>query len=338
MTPLFKIKSLSEMTGCEIFGKAEHLNPGGSVKYRTALGIIDDAENRGHIQPGDTLVEGTAGNTGIGIATIAAERNYRCLIVMPDNQAEEKYAILRKLGAEVVTTPPSPFSDQNHFYHLARRLADEKANAYWVNQFENLANFRAHYSTTGREIWEQLNGMVDCFVTSAGTGGTIAGVSRFLKEKNPQVHVRLVDPLGSGLHSYIEQGVFAATGTSMTEGIGIMRLTANFREARVDDAVQVDDQKMISMLYHLAHHDKLLVGTSTALNLYGAYEYALENKNSGMKIVTILCDSALRYKSKVFNEQFLADRKLLPIADLSSACASGLQWKAFSWLVKLRRS
>ncbi len=309
-TPLIKIKSLSEITGCEIYGKAEFLNPGGSVKDRTALGIIQEAERSGALRPGDTIVEGTAGNTGIGLATLAPQMGYKCLIVMPNNQAQEKYDTLKALGVELVTVPPCPFANENHFYHTARRLSEERSNCFWANQFENTANFNIHYQTTGKEIYQQLNGQIDAFISSVGTGGTIAGVSRYLKEKNPSIHVRLADPMGSGLYSYVTAREIASTGSSITEGIGIMRITANFKEALVDSAVQVGDQEMISMLYHLARHDGLLVGTSAALNVFASYRYALSHKNSRKKIVTILCDSALRYQSKIFNPEFLTSKGL----------------------------
>jgi cysteine synthase A len=313
-TALIKIKSLSEISGCEIFGKAEFLNPGGSVKDRAALGMIDAAEKQGLLKPGATIIEGSAGNTGIGLATVAAQRGYKCLIVMPNNQATEKYETLHALGADVVTVDPCPFSNQNHFYHTAKRISEERPGSFWANQFENTANFQAHYETTGPEIWEQTQGEINAFVVSAGTGGTIAGVSNFLKKKNPKIHVRLADPMGSGLYSYLTLGQMVATGSSITEGIGIMRLTANFKLAQVDDAVQVDDQDMISMLYHLAHYEGLLVGTSAALNVFAAFKYALENKNKNLKIVTMLCDSALRYQSKLFNPKFLKEKNLQPQA------------------------
>lgn len=311
-TPLVRIQSLSEVTGCEIFGKAEFLNPGGSVKDRAALEILDEAEQNSWLRPEGIIVEGTAGNTGIGLATLAPQRGYQCLIVMPNNQAQEKYDILRALGAELVTVPPCPFADPNHFYHTAQRLAGERPGSYWANQFENLASFRAHYRTTGPEIWEQMRGRVDAFVAAAGTGGTLAGVSRFLKEQNKSTHIRLADPMGSGLYSYIKTGELKATGSSITEGIGIMRLTANFKEALIDDAVQVTDQDMISMLYHLAENEGLLVGPSSALNVQAAYQYAMEHRGSGQRIVTVLCDSGLRYQSKVFNSSFLAEKNLQP--------------------------
>ena len=311
-TPLIKIKSLSDFTGCNIFGKAEFLNPGGSVKDRTALGIINDAEKSGLLNPGFTIVEGTAGNTGIGLAAIAAQRGYPCLIVMPNNQSQEKYDTLKALGVELITVAPCPFANENHFYHTAKRLASERPKTFWANQFENLSNFKIHYESTGPEIWEQLDGNLDAFITSAGTGGTLAGVSKFLKEKNTNVFIQLVDPEGSGLFSFIKNGKIESTGSSITEGIGIMRLTANFKEAKVDDAVQVKDQDMISMLYHLAKHDGLLVGTSAALNVFAAFQYALQFKKTGKNIVTVLCDSAQRYQSKIFNPIFLAEKKLVP--------------------------
>ena len=265
------------------------------------------------MRPGFTIVEGTAGNTGIGLATIAAERGYKCLIVMPNNQAQEKYDTLRALGAELVTVDPVPFANENHLYHTARRLAEARPNSFWANQFENPANYRFHEASTGPEIWTQTDGQISAFVVSAGTGGTLAGVSRFLKSKSAEVRVRLADPAGSGLFSYFKKGqLIANPGSSITEGIGIMRLTSNFKEARIDEAVTVTDQEMISTLYHLARQDGLLVGTSAALNVYAAYRYAMENRGRGLKIVTMLCDSALRYQSRIFNPTFLAEKGLNP--------------------------
>ncbi len=311
-TPLIKIESLSKLTGCEIYGKAEFLNPGGSVKDRAALGIIEQAEADGLLKPGFRIVEGTAGNTGIGLATIANQKGYPCTIVMPNNQAAEKYQTLQALGVELVTVDPCPFANQNHFYHTARRISEEKANCFWSNQFENTANYKMHFKTTGPEIWEQTGGQVDAFLAAVGTGGTLAGVSKFLKSQNPKIHIRLVDPFGSGLFSYFKTGQMASTGTSITEGIGIMRLTENFKNAQIDEAVQVTDQQMISMLYHLAKHDGLLVGTSAALNVFAAYEYAKAHQGKKLKVVTILCDSALRYQSKLFNSDFLREKSLDP--------------------------
>lgn len=309
-TPLIKILSLSEITGCEIYGKAEFLNPGGSVKDRAALGMILQAEKDGFLKEGFTLVEGTAGNTGIGLATLAASRGYKCLIVMPNNQSQEKYEILNALGADVIKVDPVPFANENHFYHTARKISESLLKSFWVNQFENLANFQTHFDTMGPEIWQQTDGKIDAFLAAVGTGGTLAGVSQYLKSQNSNVHIRLVDPMGSGLFNLVKNKKMLSTGSSITEGIGIMRETANFKKALIDDAVQVTDQDMISMLYYLAKKEGLLVGTSAALNVYGAYQYAMENQNSGQKIVTVLCDSAMRYQSKVFNHEFLESRGL----------------------------
>lgn len=316
-TPLLYLPSLSKKTGCHIYAKAEYLNPGGSVKDRTALGIIKDAERRGILKPGMTIVEGTAGNTGIGLATIAAQRGYRCLMVLPDNQSVEKYQTLEALNVEVKKVPPCPFADQNHFYHQARKISESDTQKYfWANQFENTANFQAHYETTGPEIWQQMDQKVDIFCAAVGTGGTLAGVSKFLKEKNPKCEIVLLDPMGSGLYEYIKNGQIKSVGSSVTEGIGIMRLTDNFKQAKIDGALQINDQQMITMLYYLAQHEGLLVGTSAALNVYGAYRLALSNQNSGKNIVTILCDSALRYQSKVFNSEWLNEKKLTPAKNL----------------------
>lgn len=312
-TPLVYIKSLSALTGCQIWAKAEFLNPGGSVKDRTALGIIEQAEKENLLQPGFTIVEGTAGNTGIGIATISAQRGYKSVIVMPNNQSLEKYSTLSALGAEVISVPPCPFANENHFYHTAKRIAAERSNSFWANQFENKANYEYHLKTTGPEIWQQSENKIDVFVSAVGTGGTIAGVSRYLKSQNPNIKIVLADPFGSGLFSYVKTGKIQSTGSSITEGIGIMRITANFKEAVIDEALQISDQQMISMLYHIAQADGLLIGTSSALNLYAAYMYALRHKNQNKNIVTLICDSANRYQSKVFNESFLNEKGLKPL-------------------------
>ncbi len=314
-TPLLKLDSLSRLTGCEIYGKAEFLHIGGSVKDRAAEAMLDAALASGELSPGGVLVEGTAGNTGIGLAVYAARKQISCVIVMPDNQSAEKYQTLQALGVELIRVPPCPFSNPDHFYHTARRIAQERG-AFWVNQFENTANYRAHYHTTGPEIWEQTSGNVDAFLCAAGTGGTIGGVSRFLKEKNPAVQIGLIDPAGSGLHSYLTTGELKASGSSITEGIGIMRLTENFRAATIDGSQVVNDQDMISMLFHLARQEGLLVGTSSALNAFGAYAYAAAHQGSGKVIVTILCDSGSRYASKIFDEVFLHGKNLDPMRPL----------------------
>lgn len=311
-TPLIKIKSLSEQTGCHIWGKAEFLNPGGSVKDRAALGIIRQAEKDGKIKRGSTIYDGTAGNTGIGLATLAAQMGYKVKLVLPDNQAIEKYLTLEALGAEIVKVKPVPFVNQEHFYHQARRLAESDPNGYWANQFENLANYQFHLETTGPEIWEQTNHQITDFCAAVGTGGTLAGVSNFLKGKNKNIHVALIDPLGSGLYNYITKGEMTTEGASVTEGIGIMRLTANFQAAKVDEALRVTDKEMIDMLYHLAQTEGLLVGTSAALNIFGAWKIAQRHQGQGRNIVTILCDGALRYQSKIFNTTWLKEKNLIP--------------------------
>jgi cysteine synthase len=312
-TPLFALTSLSKRTGCELFGKAEYMNPGGSIKDRAAKGMIRDAERKGQLTSGATIVEGTAGNTGIGLAVLGIERGYRVVVTMPDNQAREKYDYLEAMGVDVRKVPVVPFANPSHFYHQARALS-EQHGWFWANQFENTANSDFHYETTGPEVWAQMDGRVDVFVSSVGTGGTISGVSRFLKEKNPALEVVLIDPLGSGLYCYVKDGKVEGAGSSITEGIGIMRLTENFRSARVDSALRVSDQAMIEMLYHLARSDALLVGTSAALNVRGAYEVAKTYQGSGKRIVTLLCDHGSRYTSKVLNPEFLGLKGLTPLA------------------------
>lgn len=313
-TPLIRIHSLSRSTGCEIYGKAEFLNPGGSVKDRTAFALIADAQARGALKPGSIIYEGTAGNTGIGLATYAALNGYQTCLVLPDNQSQEKYQTLEALGARLLKVKPVPFADPSHFYHTARRMAEADPKGFWADQFENTANFRFHYQTTGAEIWEQTEGRVTQFCAAVGTGGTLAGVSRHLKEKNDQVRVTLADPTGSGMFQYLRTGEIKSEGSSVTEGIGIMRLTANFKEARIDEALRVSDQEMINMLYHLARHEGLLVGTSAALNVHAAWKIAQAHAGSGHVIVTILCDSALRYQSRIFNPEWLAQKGLKPEA------------------------
>ena len=248
-TPLLRLRTLSERTGNDVLGKAEFMNPGGSIKDRAAKGMIRDAEAKGLLKPGATIVEGTAGNTGIGLALLGRERGYRVVVTMPDNQAREKYDLLEAMGAEVRKVPVVPFANEHHFFHAARKLAE--ANGwFWPNQFENLANGDFHAETTAEEIWAQCEGKVDVLVASCGTGGTLSGVSRALKAKNPNLRVVLADPMGSGLYSYVREGKVEATGGSITEGIGIMRITENFRRARIDEAMRVTDQEMVEMLFH----------------------------------------------------------------------------------------
>ncbi|MBJ6763787.1 cysteine synthase A [Myxococcaceae bacterium JPH2] len=308
-TPLLRIGSLSDASGCDILGKAEFMNPGGSIKDRAAKGMIRRAEQDGLLKPGGTIVEGTAGNTGIGLGLLGRERGYRVVVTMPDNQAREKYELLEAMGVEVRKVPVVPFANPNHFFHQARLLS-EQHGWFWANQFENPANGDFHFETTGPEIWEQCEGRVDVLVASVGSGGSLSGVSRYLKERNPALRVVLVDPLGSGLYCFVREGKLESTGSSITEGIGIMRVTENFRRARVDEAVRVDDQAMLEMLYHLARQDALVVGTSAALNVRAAWELARRHSGEGLRIVTLLCDHGSRYASKVFNPEFLATKQL----------------------------
>ncbi len=309
-TPLLRIGTLSRGTGNEVLGKAEFMNPGGSIKDRAAKGMIRAAEASGQLKPGGTIVEGTAGNTGIGLTLLGRERGYRVVVTMPDNQAREKYEFLEAMGADVRKVPVVPFANENHFFHQARRLAEANPGWFWANQFENPANADIHAETTAEEIWEQCEGKVDVLVASCGTGGTLGGVSSALKKKNPKLEVVLADPSGSGLYSYVREGKLEATGGSITEGIGIMRLTENFKRARIDQAVRVTDQEMIEMLYHLAREDALVVGTSAALNVRAAWELSRQRPNQGLRIVTFLCDHGSRYASKVFNPAFLESKAL----------------------------
>lgn len=310
-TPLLRIGSLSLRTGNEILGKAEFMNPGGSIKDRAAKGIIGRAEADGLLRPGGTIVEGTAGNTGIGLGLLGRERGYRVIVTMPDNQAREKYELLEAMGVEVRRVPAVPFADPRHFYHQARALSEQEG-FFWANQFENVANGDFHFQTTGPEIHAACEGRIDHLVAAVGSGGTISGVSRYLDARGTGTRVTLVDPPGSGLFCLVHAGKLETAGTSITEGIGIMRVTENFRRARVDEALRFDDGAMISMLHHVAREDGLVVGTSSALNLCGAYEIARRNPGRGLRIVTFLCDHGSRYASRIFNPEFLAAKGLVP--------------------------
>jgi len=311
-TPLIRIQSLSDMTGCEIYGKAEFLNPGGSIKDRAAKGIIREAEENGKLQPGGTIVEGTAGNTGIGLATLAAERGYKVIITMPESLSAEKFQMLESLGADVRRIGSYDFEDERHYYHQGRIIAEQTEGGFWANQFENPANFRAHYTTTGPEIWEETNQAIDILTLAAGTGGTIAGVSTYLKEQNPEILVRLADPQGSSLFSYVTTGEVKGEGSSVTEGIGISRITGNFQRAKIDEARQITDKQMIDMVHHIAKNDGILIGTSSAINLYSAYQVGMEHRNSGKCIVTFICDHGSRYQSRIFNSGWLQYNNLHP--------------------------
>ncbi|MGL5872486.1 MAG: cysteine synthase A [Xenococcaceae cyanobacterium] len=309
-TPLIRLNSFSEETGCEILGKAEFLNPGGSVKDRAALYIIKDAEEKGLLKPGGTVVEGTAGNTGIGLAHICNAKGYKCLIVIPETQSPEKIEMLRTLGAEVRTVPAVPYKDPNNYVRLSGRLASEMENAIWANQFDNLANRRAHYETTAKEIWEQTDGKIDAWVASTGTGGTFAGVSLFLKEKNPDLKCVVADPLGSSLYSYVKTGEVKSQGSSITEGIGNSRITANMKDVPIDDAIQIDDREAVRVVYQLLYQDGLFMGGSVGINVGAAVALA-KQMGRGHTIVTILCDGGARYQSKLFNREWLKEKGLL---------------------------
>lgn len=310
-TPLIRLNSFSDETGCEILGKAEFLNPGGSVKDRAALYIIKDAEEKGLLKPGGTVVEGTAGNTGIGLAHICNAKGYNCLIIIPDTQSQEKMEMLRTLGAEVRPVPAVPYRDPNNYVRLSGRIADEMDNAIWANQFDNLANRRAHYETTGPELWAQTDGKIDAWVSATGTGGTYAGVAMFLKEKNPDIQCILADPFGSGLYSYAKTGDIQIEGNSVTEGIGNSRVTANMEGAPIDDALRVDDHEAIRVIYQLLRKDGLFMGGSVGINVGAAVALA-KQMGPGHTIVTVLCDGGARYQSRLFNREWLAERGLLP--------------------------
>lgn len=312
-TPLIEIPTLSAATGCKILGKAEFLNPGGSVKDRAALFMVLAAEKAGILSPGGTIVEGTAGNTGIGLTLVANARGYQAVIVMPSNQSPEKIDLLRTLGAEVELTPPVPFANPQNYYHVAKARAEAIPNAFWANQFENTANADAHYYTTAQEIWQQTNKEIDGIVMAAGTGGTIGGVTQYLKEQNSQIATYLIDPTGSGLYSFVTTGEFKAEGSSITEGIGINRETANFQRSKLDGAFRGTDQEVIEMAHYLLRQEGLFLGSSAALNVVGAMRLA-QKLGTNKTIVTILCDGGGRYQSRMFNNSWLAEKGLTPKA------------------------
>jgi len=309
-TPLIRLRSVSEETGCEILGKAEFMNPGGSVKDRAARAIIAAAERRGQLPPRGIVVEGTAGNTGIGLAHVCNERGYRCVIVMPDNQAPEKYRILEMLGAEVHKVPTVPYSNPNQYQKVAQRLAASLPNAIWSNQFDNTANREAHVQTTGPEIWNQTNGRIDAFVAASGTGGTFAGVSEYLKSRRKAVRCVLADPPGSSLYEYVRNGALKSTGSgSITEGIGIGRVTANLKDAPIDDALHVEDADTVRFVYRLLREEGLFLGSTSGINVAAAVRVALE-LGRGHTVVTILCDGGAKYQSRLFNREWLEQKGL----------------------------
>jgi cysteine synthase len=313
-TPLITLRHASELTGCAILGKAEFMNPGGSVKDRAGLAIVNDAIARGNLRSGGLIVEGTAGNTGIGLALVANALGYKTVIVIPDTQSQEKKDLLRLQGAELIEVPAVAYSDPDNYVKLSGRLAarlakEHPAGAIWANQFDNVANRQGHFETTGPEIWAQTEGKIDAFTCSVGTGGTLAGVGMALKAKNPSIKIAISDPLGAALYSYYTRGELKSSGSSITEGIGQGRITANLEDAPVDLAYQIPDEEALPILFDLAEHEGLLLGGSSGINVAGAIRLA-KDLGPGHTIVTILADSGGRYQSKLFNPEFLRSKNL----------------------------
>lgn len=313
-TPLIRLNSISDRTGCEILGKAEFMNPGGSVKDRAALGMILAARESGRLRPGGVIVEGTAGNTGIGLAMVGSALGHKTVIVMPDNQSQEKIDTLKAFGAEVRLIPAVPYKDPSHFVHTSGRLAEEldknsDNGAFWANQFENLSNRAFHERTTGPEVWAQTEGSIDGFVCAVGTGGTLAGVARALKARNPDVTIALADPGGSGLHNFYAHGEVKVEGSSISEGIGNSRVTGNLMGTPVDVSWQIPDEEAIPMVFELIRSEGLVLGSSSGINVVGAVRLAAE-LGPGHRIITVLCDSATRYKERLFNRTFLESKGL----------------------------
>jgi len=313
-TPLIRLARASEATGCEILGKAEFLNPGGSVKDRAAWGIVRDAERTGRLKPGGIIVEGTAGNTGIGLALVGRARGYRSVIVIPDTQSEEKKQMLRICGADLRQVPAVPYKDPNNYVHVSGRIAEElnrtdPHGAIWAQQFDNVANRQIHYETTGPEIWRQTDGKVDGFICAVGTGGTLAGVGSYLKEQNKDAVIGLADPMGAALYNYYKHGELKAEGSSITEGIGQGRITDNLEGAPVDVPYQIPDEELVQVTFDLLDHEGLLLGGSSGINVAGAMRLARE-LGPGKVIVTVLCDGGERYASRLFNPAFLREKGL----------------------------
>ncbi|KAF0224510.1 MAG: hypothetical protein FD176_1094 [Rhodospirillaceae bacterium] len=313
-TPLIKLKRASEITGCTILGKAEFLNPGGSVKDRAALAIITDAEEKGLLKPGGVIVEGTAGNTGIGLALVANARGYRTVIVMPETQSQEKKDMLRLVGADLRLVPALPYANPGNYVRYSETLAQElaahePAGVLWANQFDNIANRMGHYRTTGPEIWEQTDGRVDAFTCAVGTGGTLAGIGLALKERNKDIRIVLADPMGSALYHYYAHGALKAEGSSITEGIGQGRITQNLVGAPIDDQVQVTDEEALPVIFDLIREEGLVVGGSSGINIMAAIKVA-RDLGPGHTVVTVLCDYGTRYQSKLFNPAFLREKNL----------------------------
>ncbi|MDO8912266.1 MAG: cysteine synthase A [Phenylobacterium sp.] len=313
-TPLIRLARASEATGCEILGKAEFMNPGQSVKDRAALHIIRDAERSGLLKPGGRIVEGTAGNTGIGLAMVAGASGYKTTIVIPRTQSQEKKDAIRLLGAQLVEVDAAPYSNPDNYVRYSGRLAEElnakePAGAIWANQFDNVANRLAHVETTGPEIWEQTDGKVDAFICAVGSGGTLAGVAEALRARNPKVAIGLADPHGAALYSYFTDGELKSEGTSISEGIGQGRITANLEGLKIDHAYRIGDEEMLLAIYDMVEHEGLVMGGSTGINVAGAIRMA-KDLGPGHTIVTILCDQGSRYQSKIYNPEFLKERGL----------------------------
>jgi cysteine synthase A len=316
-TPLVLLAGPSEAAGCEIWGKCEYANPGASVKDRAALWIVRDAEQRGELLPGGTVVEGTAGNTGIGLALVANALGYKTIIVMPDNQSSEKMATLRALGAELVLVPPTKFADPNHFVHTSRRLAEETPGAVWANQFDNVANRRAHIESTAPEIWQQMDGRLDGFTCAVGTGGTLAGTGMGLKAFDENIRVALTDPFGAALYNYYANGELKAEGSSVAEGIGQGRITANLEGAPIDTQFRISDEEGLEWVARLLREEGLCLGLSSGINVAGAVALGRQLVAEGRedaRVVTILCDTGFRYLSSLYNAEWLAAKKL-PVFD-----------------------
>lgn len=311
-TPLIRLRGFSDALGSEILGKAEFLNPGGSVKDRAALGIVEDAERRGLLKPGGTIVEGTAGNTGIGLTLVANAKGYRSIIVIPNNQSVEKIELLRALGADVRLVPPAPFSEPGNYNKIAARIAEEIPGGFWANQFDNRANSEAHFRTTGPEIWEQTEGKVTAFASAIGTGGTLNGTARYLKSRNPDIHVLCPDPFGAAMWSWFTHGhTDIDDGDSIAEGIGQGRVTENVKDTPVDSSIRVHDRILVEIVHYLLREEGLFLGTSCGVNIAGAIHAAL-TLSKGQTVVTILADGAQRYMSRLFNKEWLAENELTP--------------------------
>ena len=313
-TPLVRLKQASELTGCDIYGKAEYFNPGESVKDRAALFIVQNAIKKKLISKGGTIVEGTAGNTGIGLAIVCKEYDLKLKIVIPKTQSIEKKETLKKLGAELIEVEAVPYSDPKNYIKQSKKISEDlnktdKNGVYWANQFDNTVNTDAHIKTTAQEIWKQTNGKIDAFTCSVGTGGTLAGTSIGLKEKNKDIEIALSDPMGSSLYSYIKNNKLENTGNSITEGIGTGRITKNFEKALINDAYQIDDIEALNLVYDLIEKQKIILGGSSGINIAGAIKLA-KKMGPGKTIVTILCDHGKRYASKIFNKDFLKSKNL----------------------------